>query len=125
VDTSWIDVKKLKPGDRVGIVCSYDWGREVTTVSRVTASGQIVTAGGQRFSTHGREIGGSFSHPRSLADADFVAEQIASAEKAQLFRGAFSDLCNSVSGYRGYTRPLTPAERAELLALIDQCSEPG
>jgi len=130
MDTGTIDVKKLKAGDRVGIFAAYPHDRRVTTVTKVTASGQIVTAEGHRFSRYGREIGSDCARPRSLGDPDYVAEQIAYEEAARQLRVAyralterFGDLCGGQRS-SSHPTPLTPAERAELLALIDRCSGP-
>lgn len=116
------DVKALKAGDRVGwSVTSWrsadDGG--VDTVKAVTPSGQIVLAGGKRFTPRGGQIGGD----AFLCDPERGEK---SGDVARL-RRALSDLEFKAGQYArqhraGQPTPLTPAERAELLALIDRCS---
>ncbi len=124
------DVKGLKAGDRVGVTGPYPHQRQLTAVARVTPSGQIVTATAGKYRPDGTEMGTSYRIARRLADPSEVAAQMNGYEAGRALKGAFfalEKMAYDLLKCRRHTdepEPLTPAERAELLALIDRCSGP-
>lgn len=121
-----MNTSSLKPGDRVG----WSGGQRscrvggVGTVRAVSPKGYITLADGKRFTPFGRQVGESEGRLESVAEGEKLGQ-------LTTYRTALTELRERVvrittdHGGVHYARtasPLTPNERAEILALVDRCS---
>jgi hypothetical protein len=121
-------IRALKPGDRVGVRGGWDDGCEIYTVTRVTPAGQVVLDNGDRFTPGGKRIGDQRTwHPYRLVSAarsESLVRRTALYKSLRELRDRADGLCKShgAASAIGNTTPITPEERAELLAIIARCA---
>ncbi len=80
-------VRDLKPGDEVAVTGPRSGYLQVSQVQRITPSGQIVLANGDRFNPGGRQFGRSDWSQQYLTEAtDAVHAKVARAKMVDRLR---------------------------------------